>query len=140
MPLASAKVLHVAAGVIVDCVGKILIAKRPDHVHQGGLWEFPGGKLDQGETVQQALCRELSEELDIVPTEYSPLIEIRHDYPDKSVLLDVWVVTKFTGEACGKEGQKVAWVTKEELNQYDFPKANLAIIDAIQRACLASSP
>lgn len=131
MSIADRKAIHVAAGVIVDRSGRVLIAKRPDHVHQGGLWEFPGGKLDVGETVQQALCRELSEELGITPLEYRPLLEIRHDYPDKSVLLDVWIVTEFSGNPHGREGQAVEWVKKAQLSQYDFPKANIAILDAI---------
>lgn len=132
------KVVHVAAGVIIDGDGKILIAKRPEHVHQGGLWEFPGGKVDEGETVEQALRRELFEELGITLTGYQPLLEIRHDYPNKSVLLDVWLVTGFSGLAHGKEEQKIAWVTKSELSQYAFPQANIAIIEAVQSTNLSS--
>lgn len=84
------KLLHVAVGVIVGSDGKILIAKRPQTTHQGGLWEFPGGKVDTGESVQQALARELKEELAIDVITSEPLIQIRHHYPDKSVLLDVY--------------------------------------------------
>ena len=139
MAAGSPQVVHVAVGVIIGEQGQIFIAKRPDHVHQGGLWEFPGGKLDGGETVQQALTRELFEELGIHAEDFSPLLEVRHDYPDKSVLLDVWMVTEFSGTAHGKEGQVVAWVPVAELQDYTFPQANLAIIEAIQNRYLIPS-
>lgn len=126
------KVVHVAAGVIRNSSGQILIAKRPDDTHQGGLWEFPGGKLEPGESVQSALIRELQEELGINSTELSPLIQIRHDYPDKSVLLDVWNVTAFDGDAQGREGQPVKWVAPRELDDYQFPAANTPIVMAAQ--------
>lgn len=126
------KVVHVAAGVIRNSRGQILIAKRPDDTHQGGLWEFPGGKLEPGESVQSALIRELQEELGINSTELSPLIQIRHDYPDKSVLLDVWNVTAFDGDAHGREGQPVKWVEATALSKYQFPAANVPIVTAAQ--------
>ncbi len=126
------KIVHVAAGVIRNPEGKILIAKRPDHAHQGGLWEFPGGKLEAGESVETALVRELQEELGIHSQELSPLIQIRHDYPDKSVLLDVWNVSAFDGEAHGKEGQPIRWVNASELSNYAFPAANVPIVTAAQ--------
>lgn len=126
------KIIHVAAGVIRNAGGQILIAKRPDDTHQGGLWEFPGGKLEPGESVQAALVRELHEELGIHSTEMSPLIQIRHDYPDKSVLLDVWNVLTFEGEAHGKEGQPVKWVMPEALSSFQFPAANAPIVTAAQ--------
>jgi 8-oxo-dGTP diphosphatase len=125
------KLVRVAVGVIIDADGKILIAKRNVNTHQGNLWEFPGGKIEQGETLFQALKRELHEELaiDILATE--PLIKIRHDYADKSVLLDVHKVTRFTGVAQGNEGQPICWVKPTELNQFEFPAANRTIIHAI---------
>lgn len=125
------KLVHVAVGVIVNADGKILIAKRPLNVHQGGLWEFPGGKVDTGETIQQALVRELHEELAIDVHASQPLIQIRHHYPDKSVLLDVHKITGFTGEPCGNEGQPVQWVDAKALDSFEFPAANRPIISAI---------
>lgn len=125
------KRVHVAVAVICNSDGHILISKRPNHVHQGGLWEFPGGKLEAGETLESALKRELLEELGIAPNAYEPLVEIQHDYPDKSVLLDVWRVTDFSGEPYGREQQPVCWVAPEALVNYEFPEANLAIIRAI---------
>ena len=89
----SSRVVHVAVGVIVDKNENILIAKRADTAHQGGLWEFPGGKVEQGENIFAALKRELQEELAIEITATQPLIKIRHDYGDKIVLLDVHKVT-----------------------------------------------
>lgn len=124
------KLIHVAAAVIRDPQGRILIARRPADKHQGGLWEFPGGKVEPGEPVADALARELQEELGIQVTAAEPLIRIPHRYPDKSVLLDVWEVSAFSGEAHGAEGQPVRWVTPEALDEYPFPAANTPIISA----------
>lgn len=128
------KRILVVAAVIRD-QGKILIAQRAADAHQGGLWEFPGGKCEDGETSAIALCRELDEELGIRAVTYRPLIQITHDYPDKSICLDVWEVTAFTGQAHGREGQPVRWVAPAELSEYAFPAANYPIIAA---ACLPS--
>lgn len=124
------KRVHVAAAVIRSPDGKILIARRADAQHQGGLWEFPGGKVEEGESVQTALSRELEEELGIVVSAARPLIKIAHDYPDKRVLLDVWEVSSFTGEPHGAEGQPLAWVSNRELPGYAFPAANRPIVAA----------
>ena len=126
--------VHVAVAVIVhqNDSNKILIAKRPDHVHKGGLWEFPGGKVEQGEHVFEALARELEEELAIFVLQAEPLINIQHDYPEKSVLLDVWKVTEFSGNAKENEGQAIEWVSVSQLNEYSFPEANNLIISELQ--------
>ncbi len=125
------RVVHVAVGVILSENGSILIAKRPDKTHQGGLWEFPGGKVEQNESLFDALKRELSEELAIEVHATEPLIKIRHDYGDKIVLLDVHKVTGFTGIAKGNEGQPIIWVAPADLHQYEFPAANRPIVTAI---------
>ncbi|OYT80024.1 MAG: hypothetical protein CFE50_19630 [Pseudomonas sp. PGPPP4] len=122
--------LHVVAAVIRDPQGRILIAQRPAHKHQGGLWEFPGGKVEAGEAPAVALARELAEELGIQVTGARPLLQVRHDYPDQAVLLDVWQVDAFTGDAHGAEGQPLAWVAPRELADYDFPAANRPIVQA----------
>lgn len=122
--------LHVVAAVIVDTSGRILLAKRAKYRHQGGLWEFPGGKVETEEAPEQALVRELEEELGINATEFHPLITVAHDYPDRAVLLDVWRVTKFTGEPHGVEGQPVRWVAPDNLTHYPFPAANRPIVRA----------
>lgn len=126
------KTIHVVAAAIVDSNQRVLIAKRDEAAHQGGLWEFPGGKVEDGETVRDALNRELFEELDIRVDSARPLILIQHNYPDKSVLLDVWLVDQFSGTAIGKEGQPVEWVEKSRLSDFEFPAANKPIVKAIQ--------
>lgn len=130
------KRIHVVAAVISgDCIGKtddILIAKRPDHLHQGGKWEFPGGKVEMGEPRTEALVRELEEELGISAQQFIPLIQIQHDYQDKSVFLDVWEVSEFSGEPKGMEGQQVQWVKRNALAKYEFPEANVPIVQAVQ--------
>ncbi len=124
------KRIHVAAAVIRRQDGRILIAKRGNDQHQGGLWEFPGGKVEAGEGVRAALDRELQEELGMRPTAARPLIQVRHDYPDKQVLLDVWEVSAFAGEPHGAEGQPLAWVEPRQLADYEFPAANRPIVAA----------
>lgn len=125
--------VHVAVGVISDGANKILISRRAEHLHQGGLWEFPGGKVEAGESVRTALLRELAEELAIEVAGCEPLLTIAHDYNDKSVLLDVWWVDSFTGEPHGREGQPLRWVAADELRSLTFPAANAPIIDAIEQ-------
>jgi 8-oxo-dGTP diphosphatase len=125
--------LHVAVGVIVDSQNQVLISQRANSAHQGGLWEFPGGKVEPGETVQQALQRELQEELDIAVAGSEPLLEVSYDYPDKSVLLDVHVVRDYDGKARGLEGQPIAWVIPAALADYTFPAANQPILEAVQK-------
>jgi len=120
----------VAAAIIRD--GKVLVARRHRDAHQGGLWEFPGGKVEPGEDAATALARELKEELGITVESATPLIEIPHDYADKSILLAVWQVNRFSGEARGCEGQPLAWVAIDELSQREFPQANLPVITALQ--------
>ncbi|MBS3803957.1 MAG: Nudix family hydrolase [Oleiphilaceae bacterium] len=125
--------VHVAVAV-VRRGGKVLIARRPDFVHQGGLLEFPGGKVEASETVQQALVRELKEETGLLIPEVSltPLIGIRHDYGDKRVFLDVWATDAAVGEPEGLEGQALGWREADSLRDEDFPAANRAIIRAVK--------
>lgn len=120
--------LQVAVGVLRDRSGRVLIARRPSHVHQGGKWEFPGGKVHPGEGVMQALQRELQEELGIQVDRAAPLLRVRHSYPEKKVELDIWQVTEFSGEARGCEGQPIQWVPVDDLPEFEFPEANLPII------------
>lgn len=124
--------IHVVAGVIYSPArDKILIAKRPSHVHQGGLWEFPGGKVAPGELSRDALCRELLEELAIRVVVATPLLSEDYDYPDKNIRLESWAVTRYTGVARGNEGQDIVWVAVENLRDYAFPPANSAILTRI---------
>ena len=126
------KEVHVAVGVILDARGRILLTRRAADAHQGGLWEFPGGKVEDGEHIADALARELREELGIELGRTSPLIEVRHDYGDKRVFLDVHIVWDHNGEARGLENQPLAWVEADALPQYDFPAANVPIVEAAQ--------
>ena len=124
--------IHVAVGVVYGADGRILVARRPEDKHQGGLWEFPGGKVEAGEDVRAALQRELKEELNIQGGHLQPLIQIRHNYPDCSVLLDTWQVSGILGSPRGNEGQPIQWVEPSELGSLNFPEANKSIINAIQ--------
>lgn len=126
------KLVHVAVGVIKNTNNQILIAKRADDAHQGGLWEFPGGKIENGESVLDALKREFKEEVDININDAEPLMEIKHDYGDKAVLLDIYLSKDFSGIATGVEGQIIEWVGIDKLDSYSFPEANKAIIKKLQ--------
>lgn len=119
--------VHVAAGVVVRD-GRVLISLRHSESHQGGLWEFPGGKLEPGETVEAALQRELYEELGIRAGKSSPLMRVAHDYKDKSVLLDFLLVESFEGEPQGREGQRWLWCPLADLPSYQFPEANKPVV------------
>lgn len=138
--------IHVVAAVIVDGHHQqIFISRRADHLHQGGFWEFPGGKVEADESPESALARELFEELDIQVKTAEPYMQVEHDYPDKRVFLDIWQVNSFTGTARGKEGQECRWVGLQELltenpeRLYHFPAANLPILERLSSFGLNSS-
>ena len=126
--IAAKNSIAVAVGVVVNDQRQALIALRSKAQHQGGLWEFPGGKIEAGESDRQGLARELAEEvgIDVITTE--ALTTIKHDYGDKIVDLRFILVTEFSGEAQGKEGQQIKWVSIDDLPQYSFPAANTLII------------
>lgn len=129
--------IHVVAAVIYNSRQQILLAQRPLHKHQGGKWEFPGGKVEPNETAPIALKRELFEELGIEAEldRMQPLLEIKHAYTDKNIWLDVWAVHQFRHEPIGREGQVIAWFELAELGNLDFPAANEPILQRL----LASS-
>lgn len=122
--------LHVAVAVIRNPTGQYLISQRHKHAHLGGFWEFPGGKVEAGESILSALKREIDEELGLKVETAEPLIQLAYDYPDQQVLLDTWLVSQFSGQAQGLEGQNIAWVDPENLGSYAFPAANRPIIRA----------
>ncbi|KFZ36182.1 7,8-dihydro-8-oxoguanine-triphosphatase [Shewanella mangrovi] len=124
------KRVHVAVGVILR-EQQVLLAKRHGHLHQGGKWEFPGGKVEANEDVTAALVRELEEEIGISATETSPFMTLSYDYPEKQVFLDIHLVTAFTGQEQGAEGQEIRWVSFTELPSLAFPDANKPILDKI---------
>ena len=127
-----AKLVHVAVGVVANELGQVLIALRSPLQHQGGLWEFPGGKVEVGEALLDALQREFLEEVNLQVLNAEPLLKIHHDYKDKQVLLDVHLVTEFSGSEAGREGQELRWVAIKDLKEFEFPEANKAIVLTLQ--------
>lgn len=126
------RTIAVAAGCILNAAGEVLIAQRPEGKIAAGKWEFPGGKIEAGERADQALVRELEEELGVHAREFRPLIRITHDYSDRTVMLDTWVVTAFTGEPQGREQQAFAWVRPERLFDYPLLGADGPIVAALR--------
>ena len=127
----SIKTIRVVVAVIEHAEHGILISRRQQGQHLAGLWEFPGGKIDAQESSEQALVRELQEELGITPNKYNYWFSIEHDYPEKSVCLEVYTVTDFAGQPQGREGQTIQWINPQQLNEYAFPEANKTIIEAL---------
>ena len=125
------KLIHVAISIIINNNNQVLIAKRASHQHQGEKWEFPGGKVETGETPQEALFRELKEELNIEVQSSEYLFEIKHRYKDRDVLLIVYEVSSWKGKVVGNEGQPLCWVKKSNLEQYNFPDANAKILSKL---------
>jgi 8-oxo-dGTP diphosphatase len=133
--MSSRSPLHVAVAVLRDAQGRILLSRRPQGVHLAGLWEFPGGKLEAGESVAAALLREIHEELGVTILSHRPLIQVRHSYAKKHVLLDVHLVEAWQGVAVGMEGQQVAWLPPERLGDYPMPDADRPIMTALRLPC-----
>lgn len=132
MPSIAPDATPVAVGIIENAQHQVLVAQRPGHKHQGGKWEFPGGKIHPGETTPEALARELHEELGITLRAACPLQRVRHAYPDRSVLLDVWRVTDYLGEPHGREGQPLRWVAPSGLSGLDLPDADRPIVRTLR--------
>lgn len=123
--------IHVAVAVIRNEQGQVLLSLRADDVHQGGLWEFPGGKREQDESIDAALHRECLEELGVNVSRSRPLIRIPHDYGDVQVLLEVSLVEEYSGIPQPQEGQELDWVAIDKLAQRDMPEANRSIVNAL---------
>ena len=124
--------LHIVVAVIYNKNNQILIAQREKGKHQAGKWEFPGGKVEQGESAKQALRRELDEELGIQILGAKALVQIQHHYKELSVFLDAYTVKDWQGEAYGKEGQAIRWIDQDTIQNYSFPAANKAIFQALK--------
>lgn len=120
--------LQCAVGVIQNSENQILICKRPLHKVGGGFWEFPGGKLEVAESPEEALTRELKEELGITPISFERLMSFPYDYNSFQVFLDIFLIRDFEGEPNGLEGQPIAWVNVKSLPEYPFLEANTRII------------
>ena len=124
--------IDVAAGCLINAEGEVLIAQRPVGKIAAGQWEFPGGKIEFGETALQALARELHEELGVTIRASRPLIRVQHDYSERSVLLDTWRVEAWDGTPHGRENQALAWVPPERLAEYPLLAADHPIVSALQ--------
>jgi len=126
----SAKVVLVAACALIDADGRVLIAERPPGKSMAGLWEFPGGKVDPGERPEDALIRELKEELGIVVNEacLAPLTFASHSYEDFHLLMPLYVCRRWEGMVTAREGQKLAWVRPNRLRDYPMPPADVPLI------------
>ncbi|WP_312951878.1 8-oxo-dGTP diphosphatase MutT [Superficieibacter sp.] len=122
------KVIQIAAGIIRDPAGQIFITRRAADAHMANKWEFPGGKIEAGESPEQALARELQEEVGIVPGPSPLYMKIEHAFPDRHITLWFYLVEAWQGEPWGKEGQPGRWVLQQDLDASDFPPANEAVI------------
>jgi 8-oxo-dGTP diphosphatase len=124
------KVVFVAACALVDADGRVLIAERPAGKSMAGLWEFPGGKIEAGETPEQSLIRELEEELGIVVKEacLAPLTFASHGYADFHLLMPLYVCRRWDGMVTAREGQQLAWVRPNRLRDYPMPPADIPLI------------
>ena len=129
MPLAT---INVVAGIIFnnDKTQVLLTLRKPEQ-HQGNCWEFPGGKIEPEENTEQALVRELDEELGIKVTDCRPYCQIEHEYVDKVVRLQFWQVTAFDGIPLGRENQQFDWFALNELKQLKFPEANVPVVNKL---------
>jgi 8-oxo-dGTP diphosphatase len=124
------KVVSVAACALIDADGRVLLAQRPEGKSMAGLWEFPGGKIEAGETPEQSLIRELEEELGIVVKEacLAPLTFASHSYPDFHLLMPLYVCRRWDGMVTAREGQQLAWVRPNRLRDYPMPPADVPLI------------
>jgi 8-oxo-dGTP diphosphatase len=128
------RLLLVAAVALVDRDGRVLLAQRPPGKEMAGLWEFPGGKVDPGETPEQALMRELDEELGISTWAscLAPLTFASHAYPDFHLLMPLYACRKWRGQPVAREGQALAWVPTGRLRDYPMPPADLPLIPVLR--------
>ena len=126
----SVKIVLVAACALVDADGRVLIAQRPADKTMAGLWEFPGGKIEDGEQPEQSLIRELKEELGIVVSEacLAPLTFASHSYPGFHLLMPLYVCRRWEGTVTAREGQRLAWVKPNQLRDYDMPPADVPLV------------
>jgi len=131
---ASPPVVLVAAVALVDADGRVLIAERPAGKSMAGLWEFPGGKVNPGETPEAALIRELAEELgiDVTASCLAPFTFASHTYPDFHLLMPLYVCRKWSGIPSAREGQRLAWIWPARLANYPMPPADVPLVAALR--------
>lgn len=128
------RVVLVAAVALIDADGRVLLARRPEGKPMAGLWEFPGGKVEPGETPEAALMRELHEELgiDTHASCLAPLTFASHAYPDFHLLMPLFACRKWQGTPAAREGQRLAWVRPAQLRDYPMPAADLPLIPVLR--------
>ncbi|MEM8752578.1 MAG: (deoxy)nucleoside triphosphate pyrophosphohydrolase [Pseudomonadota bacterium] len=128
------KIVLVAACALIDRDGRVLLAERPEGKSMAGLWEFPGGKVEEGETPEACLIRELREELGVDTWEscLAPLTFASHGYEDFHLLMPLYVCRKWEGTAEGREGQRLAWARPNALRDYPMPPADLPLIPILR--------
>jgi len=128
------KIVHVSAAVLVDRDGRVLLAQRPTGKKLAGLWEFPGGKIESGETPEEALVRELQEELgiDTKTSCLAPVSLVSHRYDDFHLVMMVFVCRVWKGHVQPTEGQAVAWVFPRDFDKYDMPPADIPLIPVLR--------
>jgi 8-oxo-dGTP diphosphatase len=127
---AVSQLVLVAACALIDADGRVLLAQRPEGKPMAGLWEFPGGKVEDGEQPERSLIRELKEELGISVSEdcLAPLTFASHAYPDFHLLMPLYVCRRWEGTVSAAEGQRLAWVRPNRLRDYDMPPADVPLI------------
>ena len=131
----SRRLLLVAAAALIDASGRVLLTQRPQHKELGGLWEFPGGKVEPGEAPESALIRELKEELDLTvePDALDPFAFASHAYPDFHLLMPLYLVSQWAGEPKldPQAAQAMAWAKLTELRAYQMPPADAVLVDRL---------
>ena len=125
--------LKVAAGILCDAEGRVLITERNGGGPFNGLWEFPGGKIGPNETSAQALSRELAEELGIEVIRCASFMNLRHEYDDRVVTIQFFIVSDWVSEPVGREGQALRWVPRERLDAGELLPADVPVVEALQR-------
>jgi len=132
--------IRVVAAALFDPEGRVLIAQRPAGRHMAGRWEFPGGKLEEGESQRAALDRELAEELGVEVEDARHLMTLAHEYPDRAVELSLWRVMRSAGQPRALDGQRLKWVHPERLGTEDILEADRPFIDALRGEAIGSTP
>ena len=127
------KHFDVAAGILCDAEGRVLIAERLGGGPFNGLWEFPGGKIGDRETAVEALSRELAEELGIEVTACATFMNLRHEYDDRIVTIEFFLVSDWVSEPVGREGQALRWVPREQLDADELLPADVPVIEALKQ-------
>ena len=125
------KILQIAVGIIRNDAGEIYITQRAADAHMANKWEFPGGKIEAGETAEEAMIRELEEEVGITASEPQLFDKLEYEFPDRHIMLWFWLVENWQGEPWGKEGQPGRWIAQNALIADEFPPANAPVIEKL---------